>query len=87
MSVRIEQGVARLEGACGVEDAEPLFAALSAGRATAVDLSACEKLHGAAAQALLRFRVEITGWPTDAFLRDFVAPALERHRAGMDRLG
>ena len=81
MSVHIEDGVAKLQGACGVEDAEPLFAALSAGRARTCDISACEKMHGAVAQALIRFKVEIVGRPRDPFLADFVAPALEKYRA------
>ena len=81
MSVRIDAGVAKLEGVCGVEDAEPLLAALSAGRAAAVDLAGCEKMHGAVAQALLRFGIEIVGLPADPFVERFVAPALERHRA------
>ena len=82
MTVRIENGVARLEGVCGVEDAEPLHAAIGAGRATAVDISACTKMHGAVAQALLRFRIRIVGEPADPFLANHVAPALEKHRVG-----
>ncbi len=81
MTIRIEDGVAWLEGACGVAEAEPLFVALAAGRVRSADLSACREVHGAVAQALLRFDVAITGPSPDPFLRDFVAPALKRHRA------
>ena len=81
MTVRFEGEAAFLEGVCGTGDAEPLFAALSLGRQLTVDLSACCELHGAVAQVLLSFDVTIRGQPQDAFLRDFVAPALETHRA------
>lgn len=78
MSLRIEQETAWLEGACGVADAEPLYAALSEGRVTAVDLSACGEIHAAVAQTLLKFPVRIIGEAMDAFVRDFVTPALIR---------
>jgi hypothetical protein len=81
MTIRIEENIAWLEGACGVAEAEPLFAALSIGRVTKADLSACREMHAAVAQVLIRFDVVITGAAPDPFLRDFVAPALERRRA------
>jgi hypothetical protein len=81
MSVRIEHNTAVLEGACGVADAEPLYAALSEGRATAVDLAACTEIHAAVAETLLKFPVRITGEAADAFVRDFVTPALARRLA------
>ncbi len=81
MSVRIEHDTAVLEGACGVADAEPLYAALSEGRVTVVDLSACAEIHAAVAQTLLKFPVRITGDAADAFVRDFVTPALARRLA------
>jgi hypothetical protein len=80
MSVRIEQETAWLEGGCGVADAEPLYAALSEGRATSVDISAAHEIHAAVAQTLLKFPVRITGEATDTFVRDFVMPALLRRR-------
>jgi hypothetical protein len=83
MSIRIEDTLVWLEGACSVGDAEPLFAALRAGRVTAVDVSSCRSLHAAVAQTLMRFGVSITGVAPDPFVRDFVAPALEKHRAGI----
>jgi hypothetical protein len=84
MSVRVEDGIIRLEGDCGVEDAEPVFSAFSEGRATAVDLSGADKIHGAVAQALLRVGAKIVGRPADPFLADHVAPALEKRRPGGD---
>ena len=83
MTIRIENTIAWLEGACSLADAEPLFAAIRAGRVTAVDLSACRDIHGALAQTLMKFDVSITGVAADPFVRDFVAPALARHRAGI----
>ena len=83
MSIRIEDDIAWLEGACSVADAEPLFAALCAGRVTTVDVSSCRSVHAAVAQTLMRFDVSIAGVAPDPFVRDFVAPALARHRAGI----
>ena len=80
MTIRIEDEVAHLEGACGVAEAETLFASLSAGRVLYADLSGCCELHSAVAQALLRSGVVLRGRPRDPFVRDFVAPALERAR-------
>jgi hypothetical protein len=83
MTIRIEDDIAWLEGACGVADAEPLFVALRAGRVTTVDVSSCRSIHAAVVQTLMRFSVSITGAAPDPFVRDFVAPALARHRAGI----
>ena len=83
MTIRIEDDIAWLEGACGVADAEPLFAAFRAGRVTTVDVSSCQGVHAAVAQTLMRFGVSLLGVAPDRFVRDFVAPALERHRVGI----
>jgi hypothetical protein len=83
MTIRIEDDIAWLEGACGVADAEPLFAALREGRVTTADVSSCRSVHAAVAQTLMRFGVSIEGAAPDPFVRDLVAPALERHRAGI----
>jgi hypothetical protein len=83
MTIRIEDDIARLEGACGVADAEPLFAAFRSGSVRTVDVSSCRSVHAAVAQTLMRFGVSITGVAPDEFVRDFVAPALERHRTGI----
>jgi hypothetical protein len=85
MTIRFEGDIVLLEGSCGVDEAEPLFAALAAGRARVAELSACRDLHAAVAQALISFDVAILGVSTDPFLRDFVAPALERTRASRRR--
>jgi hypothetical protein len=80
MTLRIEGQTLWLEGACGVADAEPLYAALSAGRATSVELSQCLDIHAVVAQILVKFPVKVTGEAPDAFVREFVTPALARRR-------
>jgi hypothetical protein len=80
MTVRIEDDVAYLEGDCGVAEAETLFSSLASGRLHYADLSGCCELHGAVVQALLRSGVVLRGQASDPFVRDFVAPALERAR-------
>ncbi len=75
MSVRLDGEVIRLEGECWVEEAETLADLLQTpGRS--VDLSRCERLHGALAQALLAFGPPISGEPQSPFLRDHLVPAL-----------
>jgi hypothetical protein len=78
MSVRVENGVIHLEGICPVEDAEALVSALDRVSGPTVDMAACRQLHGAMVQVLLVFRPSLRGTPEDAFLRDYVIPALER---------
>lgn len=85
MSVRIEGDRAVLDGVCGIEAAELLTAACHANRPQAADLSGCRELHGAVVQALLGFGIPVVGAPEDPFVRDFVAPALERARAQSDK--
>jgi hypothetical protein len=75
MTVRCESGVAMLEGACGVEDAEALLTCLLSGGATAVDVSKATHLH-AVVQVLLALAPAVAGVPADPFLRRFIVPAL-----------
>ncbi|MGU3493686.1 hypothetical protein ACLBXM_06545 [Xanthobacteraceae bacterium A53D] len=65
-----------LEGACRVEDAEPLTALLQREPRPIVDLSSCTAIHSAIVQVLLAFRPELRGAPADAFIRDMLLPAL-----------
>lgn len=78
MSVRADGDVILIEGYCRVEDAEGLTALLQGFEKRTVDLSACEGLHAAAVQAILAFRCDIVGKPTDLFLSNLLKPALER---------
>jgi hypothetical protein len=76
MSVRLDGNVILLEGPCRVEDAEPLLRWLQADGGRIVDLSAAEHLHAAVLQVLMALRPAIRGTAEDAFLRDWIAPAL-----------
>ena len=71
----------RLEGICRVEDAEPLTALLQDICDSTLDLSTCEGLHAAVVQAILAFHPEIIGLPDNAFLRDWLLPAVMAERA------
>lgn len=80
MSVRLEQGVIRLEGRCRIEEAETLLGLLLEDAARPVDLTACGALHSAVVQILLAAGPVITGRPNDPFLCAHVLPLLERDR-------
>jgi len=73
---RSEDGRVVLEGACPIEDAEPLLQLLLADRRGAVDWRACETAHTAVLQVLLAAGTTIIGPPAGAFLRDHIAAAL-----------
>ncbi|HEY8615909.1 hypothetical protein [Phenylobacterium sp.] len=75
MTVRVDGEVIWLQGACRVEEAETLAAALER-RLCPVDLSDCTSLHAAVAQVLLAFAPPLRGAPQLEFLRDHLAPAL-----------
>jgi hypothetical protein len=79
VTVRLDGDTIRLEGACRVEEAEPLTALLQTG-VRPVDLSACESLHAAVAQVLLAFAPPLSGAQGDGFLARHLAPALARPR-------
>jgi hypothetical protein len=76
MSVRVDGSVIRLEGECRVEDAEPLLAALRAGTACSVDLTAAGHLHAAVVQVLMALRPALAGPPADPFTAKWLAPLL-----------
>jgi hypothetical protein len=76
MSVRLDGEIIRLEGRCHVEDAEPLVALLQADGTRPVDLAASDALHTAVIQVLLAFRPRLLGDSSDAFVRDWIVPAL-----------
>jgi hypothetical protein len=76
MSVRVDQDVIHLEGACAVGDAETLLAALLARPAAIIDVGAATRLHLAVVQLLLTARPRVRGVPADPFLRDHVLPRL-----------
>jgi hypothetical protein len=80
MTVVSEGDVVRLVGLCRVEDAEPLTALLQGLSDSTLDLSACEGLHAAVLQAIVAFRPAIVGVPGDAFLKNYLLPALAGER-------
>jgi anti-anti-sigma regulatory factor len=76
MSVRLDGNIIVLEGACRVEDAEPLLGWLQADKDIVVDLTDAEHLHTAVLQVLMALRPALKGTPKDAFIRDWITPAL-----------
>ncbi|MEE1655509.1 hypothetical protein VB618_04800 [Microvirga sp. CF3062] len=76
MSARRDGNVIVLEGACRVEDAEPLLAWLQADRGLIVDLSGAEHLHAAVLQILMAMRPALKGSARDAFIREWLTPVL-----------
>jgi hypothetical protein len=76
MSVRLDGNVILMEGACRVEDAEPLLGSLQADMGRVVDLTGVEHLHAAVLQVLIALRPTLRGTAKDPFLRDWIAPAL-----------
>ena len=75
MTVRLVNGVIRVEGICSVEEAETLLMLLEAHGAP-VDLSACTHLHAAPFQVLLALGPEVIGPPAAPFARQFLWPHL-----------
>jgi hypothetical protein len=65
-----------MEGACRVEDAEPLLGWLQADMGRVVDLTGAEHLHAAVLQVLIALRPALRGAAKDPFLRDWITPAL-----------
>lgn len=78
MSVSLVEDVIRLEGACHVEDAEPLLRLLRADPSRKVDLGAAHQLHTAVAQVLLALRPTLVGPAGDPFFERWLRPTLER---------
>lgn len=76
MSARRDGKVIVLEGACRVEDAEPLLGWFQAERDLIVDLTGAEHLHTAVLQILIAMRPALKGTPRDAFIREWLMPAL-----------
>lgn len=75
MPITFDETMARFEGVCAIEEAEPLQAWLADhGGSAAVDLTACEHLHTALFQLLCRYRPVVAAPPADAFLREWLLP-------------
>ena len=80
MSVRLDGRVIRLDGACRVEDAEPLLAMLQADPGREVDLAQAHSLHTAVTQILLGLRPAIIGTMADPFTARWLMPLLQARR-------
>jgi hypothetical protein len=76
MSARLDGNVILLEGACRVEDAEPLLGWLQADRGLIVDLTDAEHLHTAVLQVLMALRPAFKGIARDVFIREWLTPVL-----------
>ncbi|MFD1612364.1 hypothetical protein ACFSCW_11170 [Sphingomonas tabacisoli] len=76
MSVRTQGSTIRLEGSCGVEDAEALLVALQETDSPSVDLSTVTHLHLAVAQVLAAAQPAIGAPPQAGFVRDILLPAI-----------
>jgi hypothetical protein len=80
MSVRLDGPVIHLEGACRVEDAEPLFALLQADRGRQVNLARAQSLHTSVTQILLALRPTLVGTMADPFTTRWLMPILQARR-------
>lgn len=76
MTVLIEPSIVRLTGSCGVEDAEPLLAAIEDDPNRPIDISGLVRAHMAVAQLLIMARQPIEGSPDSAFLLEMLVPLL-----------
>jgi hypothetical protein len=76
LTVRFDDGILYLEGACPVEEAEALLDLLLTNPGIPVDWSGCRFLHTAVLQVLMALRPPLQGVPDDAFLRQWIIPVL-----------
>ena len=77
MTVRIgDGGTIMLEGACPIEDAEPLLRHVLASPEAAVDWRGCDGAHTAVVQVLMASGARLVGPPRSEVLRKLVEPAL-----------
>jgi hypothetical protein len=77
MTVRSsDTGIVILEGACGVEDAQPLLQLLQVTTPPAVDWTTCSHLHTAVVQVLLASGIAPKGPCGDSWVREWLAPEL-----------
>ena len=82
MSVRLEGDIIRLEGACGVEEAERFLVLLQETPGRSVDLAGVDNLHTALVQIIMALRPQLIGECGDVFVREWVIPNLAAPGAG-----
>jgi len=81
MSVRRrEDGVIVLEGACPVEDAEPLLQLLQDTPRSACDWTSCNQLHTAVVQVLLMAGPVMAGPCGDPWIEQWMSPPIASRR-------
>lgn len=78
MTIRLEDGILHIEGACPVEEAETLLGQLLDNPDLIVDWSGCRHLHTAVLQVLMSMRPPLRGVPDDPFLHRWIEPILAR---------
>lgn len=76
MPVNFEEDRVRLEGHCGVEEAEPLLEGLQKNPEGVVDMAECTHLHTALFQVLWAWAPPVEGEPPDPFLCAHIGPLL-----------
>jgi hypothetical protein len=83
MSVRRrDDGTIALEGACGVDDAEPLLQMLIATPGGPVDWRACEGLHAAVVQVVLAAGARMEGPCGDPWIARWMSASKSPKVAG-----
>ncbi len=83
MTVEITFDKVILKGRCGVEEAEPMLAALIEAPSRTVVLEA-ERLHTALWQVLIALKPKLEGLPPDPFVVRHIMPLVLQH-TGNDR--
>jgi hypothetical protein len=83
--MRLGPNDAILDDECSFEDALALDTCLREDPCRGVVLEGCGHLHGAVVQTLLVLGPRLRGRPADAFVRDWLMPALRRHSGGLLR--
>lgn len=82
MSVRLDGDIIRLEGACGVEEAERFLVLLQEAPGRRVDLTGVDNLHTALVQIIMALSPQLSGECGDVFVRKWVIPHLAAPGAG-----
>ncbi len=73
-----DKGTVILEGACAVEDAEPLLQLLQATPTPTIDWTTCSHLHTAVVQVIFASGIGPIGPCSDTWAEQWLAPELPR---------
>jgi hypothetical protein len=84
---RSDVGTIILEGACSVEDAEPLLQLLQATPTASVDWTSCRQLHTAVFQVVFASGSGPVGTCADTWVEQWLAPKLPGGRGRRSRKG